>query len=78
MEDEVINVNGILLDKKSYKNILIYDITYKNFKGKKALRIMFIRVRGLIKIFNGIRYSEVFESNNEFIIEIILEYIMQL
>ena len=78
MEDEVINVNGILLDKKSYKNILIYDISYKNFKGKKALPIMFIRVRGLIKIFNGIRYSEVFESNNEFIIEIILEYIMQL
>ena len=39
---------------------------------------MFIRVRGLIKIFNGIRYSEVFQSNNEFIIEIILEYIMQL
>ena len=78
MEDEVVNVNGILLDKKSYKNILIYDISYKNFKGKKVLRIMFIRVRGLIKIFNGIRYSEVFESNNEFIIEIILEYIMQL
>ena len=78
MEDEVINVNGILLDKKSYKNILIYDISYKNFKGKNALRIMFIRVRGLIKIFNGIRYSEVFQSNNEFIIEIILEYIMQL
>ena len=78
MEDEVINVNGISLDKNSYKNILIYVISYKNFKGKKALRIMFTRVRGLIKSLNGIRYSEVFESNNEFITEIILEYIMQL
>ena len=59
MEDEVINVNGISLDKNSYKNILIYVISYKNFKGKKALGIMFTRVRGLIKSLNGIRHSEV-------------------
>ena len=31
MEIEDINVDRILLDKKSYKNILVYNIYTKNF-----------------------------------------------
>ena len=30
-----IDSGNILLEKKLYKNILIYDISYKNFMGSK-------------------------------------------
>ena len=52
MEVENINVDRILLDGESYKNSLIYDISYKNLMGEKPLRIRFNTVNGLIKICN--------------------------
>ena len=59
MRVEDINFNNILLDKKSYKtykNILIYDISYKTFMGSKPLRIRFDEIDEFIKIYDGIRY----------------------
>ena len=59
MRIEDINFNNILLDKKSYKtykNILIYDISYKTFMGSKPLRIRFDEIDEFIKIYDGIRY----------------------
>ena len=47
---------NILLDEKLYKNILIYDISYKTFLGSKPLRIWFDKIDGFIKIYDGIRY----------------------
>ena len=68
--DEYINIDRILLDEKSYKktyeNILIHEISYKTFVGEKPLSIRFNKVNGLIKIYNGIRYLELFDSYNEF------------
>ena len=66
MEVENINVDRILLDGESYKNSLIYDISYKNLMGEKPLRIRFNKVNGLIKICYWIRYLELFDSYNEF------------
>ena len=55
-----INFDNILLDEKSYKNsyesILIYEISYKTFMGKKPLRIRFNKVNEFIKIYDGTRY----------------------
>ena len=34
-----IDFKDILLDEKSYENILIHDILYKTFMGAKPLRI---------------------------------------
>ena len=65
MKVEDINVNNILLDKKSYENILVYRILYKQFMDAKPLRIRFDKVNGLIKIYNGIRYLESSDSYNE-------------
>ena len=52
-----INFDNILLDEKSYKNsyesILIYEISYKTFMGKKPLRIRFNKVNEFIKIYDG-------------------------
>ena len=52
-----IDSGKILLDEKIYKNILIYDISYKTFMGSKLLRIWFDKIDGFIKIYDRIRYS---------------------
>ena len=38
---EDIDFDNILIDEKSLKNILIYDISYKTLIGLKPLRIRF-------------------------------------
>ena len=57
-----IDFDNILLDEKSYENILIYGISYKTFMGVKPLRIRFDKVYGVIKICDGTRYLELFDS----------------
>ena len=52
-------LKNALSDEKSYKKILIYDISYKTFMGVKPTRIRFDEVT---KIYNGTRYSELFNS----------------
>ena len=44
MKVEDIYSGDILLDKKSYENISIYDISYKNFLGEKPLSIWFKKI----------------------------------
>ena len=64
--DDLIRVEDIdfdiLLDKKIYENILIYDISYKTFTCVKPLHIIFDEVYGVIKIYGGTRYLELFDS----------------
>ena len=38
------NLVKFLLDKKLYKNILVYDISYKTFTSPKPLRIRFDKI----------------------------------
>ena len=57
---EYINVDGVLLDEKSYKNILVYNILYKKFMDAKPFRIRFNKIDGIITIYKGIRYLELF------------------
>ena len=49
-----------LLEKKTYENILIYDISYKTFIASKPLCNRFDEIDGFIKIYNGIRYLVLF------------------
>ena len=35
--DFAINFDNILLNEKSYENISVYDISYKNFNGSKTI-----------------------------------------
>ena len=63
--DEIIKIEGfdfdnILLDERSYKNILIYGILCKNLIGAKPLRIMFNKVDELIRVYDGTRYLVLF------------------
>ena len=50
----------ILLDRKSYENILTFDISYKTFMGAKALPIQFEKIDRFIKTYDGIRYLVLF------------------
>ena len=45
-----------LIDEKSYQHILVYNISYKTFIGAKPLRIMFDKMDGFIRVYDGIRY----------------------
>ena len=58
-----VDFNDILLDKKSYKNLLIYNISYKTFVDEKPLRIWLDKIERFIKTDNEIRYLVLFEYN---------------
>ena len=59
---EDIDSGNILIDEKSQKNILIYDISYITLIGSKPLRIRFDKTDGFIKIYDGTRYLILFGS----------------
>ena len=49
-------IDNILIHKKSHKNILIYGISYKTLIGPTALHIIFDKLDGFIRIYDGTRY----------------------
>ena len=53
-EIEDFDFGDILFDEKSYENILIDDISYKILIGAKLLHIMFDKVYGFIRNYDGI------------------------
>ena len=65
MEVDDINVDIILVDKQSYKHILVYNILYKKIMDAKLFLIRFNKVDGIIKIYDEIIYSELSDSYNE-------------
>ena len=58
MED--FHFGNFLLDEKSYENILIYGISCKTLIGSKPLRIMFDKVNGFIRDYDGTKYLVLF------------------
>ena len=60
-----IDFSDILLNKKSYKtykDTLIYDISYNTFMGSKPLHIRFDEVDGFINVYDRIKYLVLFSS----------------
>ena len=57
-----INVSNILLDKKLYKNISVYEISYKTQIGPKPSRIRFDKIDGFVMVLDGkIKHLVVFD-----------------
>ena len=52
----------MLINKKSYENILVYDILYKTLIDSKPLRIRFDKTDGFIRVYDGTRYLVLFGS----------------
>ena len=53
---EDFNIDNILIDEKSYKNILVYNISYKSLIDAKPLPIRFDKMDGFILVYDEIRY----------------------
>ena len=57
------DIDNILIDAKSHKNILIYDISYKTLIGSTPLRTRFdIKIDGITRIYDRTRYLTLFGS----------------
>ena len=50
----------ILINEKSYENILFYDISYKTLIGAKPLCIRLDKVDRFIRVYDGTRYLVLF------------------
>ena len=59
---EDFDIDNILIDEKSHKHILIYDISYKTLIGQKPLRIRFDKINGFSRNYDGTRYLTLFCS----------------
>ena len=57
-------LDTILLNERSYGNILIYDISRKTLIDTKPLRITFSIVDGFIKVYDATRYLVSRENKN--------------
>ena len=53
---EVLDLDKILIDEKSYENILVYNSFYKSLIGSKPLHIRFNKLNRFIRVYDGTRY----------------------
>ena len=53
---EDLDFSNILINEESYKNILVYNISYKISFGPKPLPISFDNVEVFIRVEDGTRY----------------------
>ena len=60
---EDFNLDNILIDEKSYENILAYNISCKNLIAAKPLCIRFDKIDGFIRVYDGTRYLVLFGSD---------------
>ena len=56
------DLDNILIDEKSYKNILSYNISYKSLSDHKPLRIRVDKIDVFIRVYDGTRYLVLFGS----------------
>ena len=64
MNSTDINFSNFLLDKKIYKNILVYDVPYKTSMG---LRIKSDKIDGFTMVLDGkIKHSVLLDYGNRF------------
>ena len=53
---EDFNLDNILIKKKWYKNILVYNISYKTLIDAKPLRSRFDKIDRFIRVYDGNTY----------------------
>ena len=53
---EDFDIDNILIDAKSYENVLIYNISFKTLIDSKPLRIRFDKIDGFARIYDGATY----------------------
>ena len=73
---EDFDFDNFLIDQKSYKNILVYSISYKSLIAAKPLRIGFDKIDRLIRVYDGTRYLVLFGSKKYDPIYIRIRYLI--
>ena len=53
---EDFDLDNNLIDEKSYKNILVYKISYKSLIDSKPLHIRFDKIDEFFRVYDGTRY----------------------
>ena len=61
---EDFNLDNILIDEKSYGNILVYDISYKSIIDSKPLRIKFNKIDRFIRVYDELDVQYYLEVKN--------------
>ena len=59
---EDFNLDNNLIDKQSYENIFLYNISYKTLIDVKPLHIRVDKIDGFIRVYDGTRYLVLFRS----------------
>ena len=59
------DIDNILIDEKSNKNILFYNVSYKNLIGSKLLHIRFDKTDGFNRVYDRTRYLVLFGAEKE-------------
>ena len=68
IKSEDFDVDKILIDEKSYENILVYNNSCKSLIDFKPLHIWFNKIDEFIRVYDGTRYVLLFGSEkNDFI-----------
>ena len=75
---EDVDLDNISINEKSYENISVYNISYKTLVGDKLLRIMFDKIDGFIKIYDGTRYLVLFRAKKYDFIYNRIRYLIRL
>ena len=58
---EDFDFDNILIDEKSYENVLFYNISYKTLIVAKPICIRFNILHAFIRVYDGIRYLVLFD-----------------
>ena len=59
---EDFDLDSISIGEKSYKNILVYNISYETLIDAKPLRIRFDKIDGFMRVTDGSRYLVLFDG----------------
>ena len=59
------DIDNILIDEKSNKNILFCNVSYKNLIGSKLLHIRFDKTDGFNRVYDRTRYLVLFGAEKE-------------
>ena len=58
-------MNDILPYEESYENVLIYKVFYNTFIGAKPLRIIYNKLDGFVRDYDGTKYLVLFDSEKD-------------
>ena len=73
---EDFDINNVLIDEKSYKNISIYNISYKSLIDSKPSHIWLDKIDEFIRVYDGTRYLVLFGSETYYSIYNRIRYLI--